>query len=511
MREKSFEEIANRLAQAISSDPAYRLPRIVDLADQYGVSYPTMWKALNVLVGKGLIASRPGKKLAIIAGPDDRSSIGESAQDRLFATIKQRIIDGTYASGKPFPKAGYFAVTEGVSYLTIAQAFVRLRKENLAHKAKNRWIAGPEDSPRFLARRRSFGDAPVVLVLIADIHYWIRYFSDGFNSRFMLPFTAETGNRGIRLAPVLVDTIADELIGMPAGREEIHSAIASLGDQYCGTLIVSVFPAEFDLDKWIIELVNFGKPVVLFDSVGGRGDLTRGRLSHRPVIARYYRCYLDEQKAVDIAVDTLAGHGHRAIGIHGAQAADWAQRRAALIAQRAAEHSPPLACATAGPPEPRWGFSDLNTSEIHSFVSSLADRGAGHPRSKASFRTMLIDEAKSLVSLITRHQATAIIGLNDRMAREYYFWLKAAGMDVPGDMSLISFDNLPHSALMPISTMDFGFERLGYAAAHIFIGDIPIMEDANGFIAGACALVDRGSIGKPADSGKIRRLIDKGR
>jgi DNA-binding LacI/PurR family transcriptional regulator len=90
-------------------------------------------------------------------------------------------------------------------------------------------------------------------------------------------------------------------------------------------------------------------------------------------------------------------------------------------------------------------------------------------------------------------KVTALAGMNDRLAQEEYFWLKLAGIAVPGRISMVSFDNIPESIAFPISTIDFGFGRLGYLAAHAFIGDIPISADRNGSVPGICTLIDRGS------------------
>jgi DNA-binding LacI/PurR family transcriptional regulator len=75
--------------------------------------------------------------------------------------------------------------------------------------------------------------------------------------------------------------------------------------------------------------------------------------------------------------------------------------------------------------------------------------------------------------------------------------IKALGGEIPRDLSLLAFDNMPESALFPFSTIDWGFSRLGYLAAHIFVGDIPIHADRDGAIPGICTLIDRGSVAPP--------------
>ena len=51
------------------------------------------------------------------------------------------------------------------------------------------------------------------------------------------------------------------------------------------------------------------------------------------------------------------------------------------------------------------------------------------------------------------------------------------GWRVPGDITLLSFDNNHWSRPFSISSIDFGFSDLSYQVAHIFLGDIPVKPD----------------------------------
>ena len=75
--------------------------------------------------------------------------------------------------------------------------------------------------------------------------------------------------------------------------------------------------------------------------------------------------------------------------------------------------------------------------------------------------------------------------------------------------SLASYGKIvfAQSVLFPVSTVDYGFERLGYLAAHVFIGDIDVPCGSDGNVGGVCALMDRGSIGKPSSPGRVRNLL----
>jgi DNA-binding LacI/PurR family transcriptional regulator len=195
----------------------------------------------------------------------------------------------------------------------------------------------------------------------------------------------------------------------------------------------------------------------------------------------------------------LARRGHTDIGIHGAELYDWGQRRSELIKKAAARFDPPMKITISGPAEKIWTRA-ARTGMDGLFVR--LEKRAGLIKGKQTraaqpdaVRRMVRREADSLLSLIERG-CTALICLNDLFAHQYYLLFQLLCIRVPGDISLISFDNIPESINFPVSTIDFGFERLGYLAAHIFIGDISIRADRDGAIPGVCTLVDRGSIGQ---------------
>jgi len=150
--------------------------------------------------------------------------------------------------------------------------------------------------------------------------------------------------------------------------------------------------------------------------------------------------------------------------------------------------------------EPFWHFE--NSIDLHEFVSRIARPNQLPPQAAAlgdpaALRAMLLTATPSLVSLLHDHHVTALIALSDRMAREYHYWLTSVGITIPDDLSIVSFDNSRSSVIFPISTVDFGFPRLGYLAAHILINDVAVKADATGSIAGICQLRERGSLGPP--------------
>ena len=69
--------------------------------------------------------------------------------------------------------------------------------------------------------------------------------------------------------------------------------------------------------------------------------------------------------------------------------------------------------------------------------------------------------------LDNRSDFSAVIALNDQMAYGAMLALSEAGLDIPGDISLLGFDDLPHSAytVPPLTTISQPVNRIGAMAA----------------------------------------------
>jgi len=497
MGTRTYERIARDLEQRISDDPSYELPSIRELASQWNVAYQTMWMAMQVLASKGLVTLAKGRRSQAFRNMHPRTDHPPSAADRLSALVKERIENGVYKVNMPLPKTGYFAITEHVSYATIARAFFQLAGESLVHRKGRQWIAGP--CRLRSSSRPSTGAYPIVLALMGENDTWSQLFQSPFVGRFLVTFANELVQHSVQLSPAWLWPGGAAISIVPTNIDEARSAIRKLGHRYAGTLIHSIFPKEDWLDKWIPMLLPFEKPIVYFDRVDKGGFLTRGALGAKGL---YYRLHMDERAAVAVAVRALAESGHPVIGMHGAEVFEWTRQRAELITHAAQQLRPPVAVETAAAMEKPW--VDMVQTGAGGLLSRI-EHEAGTKDARA--RARLLKDAASLVSLLAGGRSTALACMNDVWAHHYYLIFKFLGIRVPQDISMVAFDNIPESINFPVSTIDFGFERLGYLAAHIFIGDISISADKNGAIPGACTLVDRGSIDKPCDRRALVRAL----
>ena len=106
--------------------------------------------------------------------------------------------------------------------------------------------------------------------------------------------------------------------------------------------------------------------------------------------------------------------------------------------------------------------------------------------------------AAAASALLDQHPGlTAIAALNDSMAVGALACLRERGIDVPGEMSLIGFDDMPISVDVtpPLSTVRLPLEEIGVRAMSLALRegerDAPLVEHA------AAKLVLRGSTAAP--------------
>jgi len=495
MRPDLSRSLAANLQQRIAQDPSRELPSINDLARENAVAYQTMWKAVQILIKKGFIVCPRGKKISVapLLRPGTQESL--TSAEEIACRIRNRVLSAQYRAGHALPKVSFFALEAQVGQTTVTRALRVLESEKLVHKRKARWFAGPPPAQRSILTRPD--QAPVILVLFSDYADWSLSLRSSFVAKFLTPFFAETAGHGIRLIPAMREPYPHQALDIPAGITQVKSAIRSFKDRYLGCLALAQFPKKDRFENWLAPLCSLGKPIVYFDNTDTGEYLARSFLNAGK---SYYRFHFDENAAVKLALSRLHVSGHRVIGIHGASLADWMERRLDRIVAHARELDPSLRIAVSGPAEAIWG--ELQESEISFVTSSVArkagielEKGDADRKDRERFCRLLSEETASLASLIRDEKPTAIMAMNDYMAREYFFWFKALGYEIPGDFSLVGFDNQSEAVLFPLSTIDFGFSRLGYLAVHALMGDLPIRADRQGNVPGPCEFIDRGSIG----------------
>jgi hypothetical protein len=500
------ETIAKDLKARIVRDKPASLPSITELARQFGVSSKTMWYAVRLLARQGILDCRKGRRI-LVAGAAKGS---DNSSNRLYDKIRSEINGGRFLSGDPLPKFDYFQVGDRVSRDTVAVAVRRLAAEQCIHKRGRRWFIGPQPVRQSaLSPGHDVDQAPVVIVLVPTEFNWYYLFDNKHTGSFASALGEEFLKHGIRLMLMQKQAPHQGATQVPAGIDEVRSHVRSFGDRYLGGVIIEIQPQLDEFAIWAQELSCRGKkPVAWFDSTGDGASFSR-RASG--IGDRFFRMHFDHPAAVQLAVEHLAHFGHRRIGmpLFGEISADWTHTRIALAHEAARR----LGCEIVTNEHtesfwvPMWQLEGYQRFET--FGKRVADyvekKNAGKT-GRRTFQQQLMDATPSMVSLM-REKITAIISLNDYLTHLHYLWLRMAGIEVPRHLSLISFDNIPETVFLPITTIDFGFSRLGYLAAHAMINDITIAADRDGAVPGICTLVNRGSVGRPGSAGDVGGML----
>ena len=496
--------LAGELEQALCSGA---VPSLAQLARRFGVPRDRVRAAMGTLQDKGLISICQGRagrltplfraKHGLPAAPDG------NAEDRLYSLMVSRIHEGVYRLGDFLPKMEYTARTERVSRSTFSGTIQRLARDGLVHRNGKRWQVGP--APACPGRRVAgvSRDTRSVIFLTPseiDTHSF-------FTNLHLLPFQMvlrnELSRNNCRLEVGYQYKTGSEPVNTMAGIDEIEHRARTLGDRYAGTLVFSSFQDPDETRRLLLRLMHYRRAVVFLDAENQNPGFCRKALGAG---RNYYRFFFDERAATTEAIRALALNGHRCVGyprVNQQYYRGWVARRAALLREAAAAIAPDMRILETDLTEPFWHIGEPDAVEQSLFIERLSgaiseskiDRG--HNPGSISGRAAL-KATPSLGSLLSQGM-TACIACNDMAARDILFWFQAARIEVPGQVSLLSFDNYAFAEPYGISTIDFGFWQLGYKAAHLFIGDIPVAAGRDGECGGACSLVERGSLGSARD------------
>jgi len=518
-----YHRIADRLRDEIRASGWRFLPSLRTLSERYGVSLDTVTKASNVLRDQGTVTFSQGRRIRVVRtaaqGLSEESDMYDLSADKLYRKLRERIEVGSLRAGQSLPKFKYFVITEHVTDHTVSRAVKMLRDDNLVHKEGKRWIVGPvqQARPRASATQSPLSfSGPVVLVLLPTLGMWDLFFSRQL-SPFASTFCSELDRHRILYVLVQKDDTSPAPRFLFRGRRTILDLINRLGSRYRGTIVLSQFEMFPALDEWIAWLSQFKQPVIWLDHDDALPYMDRRKIPRD----NYFRCSNDEHAAVGLAVENLCCTGHSSIAVpmRAQYLVDgWATRRMRLIEEECHKRSPSLTVHRRDLTEDLWARDEVYfenrvvmADHVNSLLADLERRHAGVTEGRHGdvLRRELSNAFPSLATLLKDTKATAVLALNQRLAVNYYYWFLYAGYRIPRDLSLATFDNSGILSPHPISTINWGLDDLGYRAAHILIGDLPVRADKWGNVRVAPQFVDRGSIAPPSTSAakRVRNLL----
>jgi hypothetical protein len=399
----------------------------------------------------------------------------EQLRDRLVEAIEI----GRFPAGKPLPKLRFLAAEEGVSDHTVRQALGALERAGMIRRHGRAYVPGQ------IARRNK-----VILCCQARPDWWWTSSRHDWFAPFDSAFMRETNLALAQVVPAFWQTdVPSHFVRGPA---EITRFVAQQGENLAGILVVgqtwdyrdTAACRLWDIIEW---LCRFKRPVVWLDAVdeiGPNAHTAPDRAGYSRMVASrtvrefFTRCHFEERNAIRCAVSALHSLGHRrtAIPLFPGDHAD----RPARVARLAA-------AAT------QLGAITVDAVEVPMPAVSVAGDVTTDP---AAYQEC----AGALAKIVHEGRFTALIALSDERARLLYLPLLLAGLRVPDDLSLVSFDN-NQRLLYPwqISSVDMGLGSLGYTAYHLLARDVSLRTSGTDHAAG-CHLNHFGSLAPPSVS-----------
>src|SRR4051794_2433291 len=172
---------------------------------------------------------------------------------------------------------------------------------------------------------------------------------------------------------------------------------------------------------------------------------------------------VDQYQGARIATEYLLSLGHQTVH-HLAGPADWHEAQQRVEGWRDA-------------------LADVGAK------GSIPERGDWSPRSGYEVGSRLIELP----------EVTAIFVANDQMALGLLRVLHERGRDVPGDISLVGFDDIPESEFFtpPLTTVRQDFNEMGQRALHLLLEQISNGDRSSARATVAASLVVRASAAPP--------------
>lgn len=481
-----IDQMLGALRQEIAAAHGGRLPSLTHLSRKYDVSLPTLRKAARQLRDQGeLTFSRgrtprtPGAKLDLPPPP-------VPTFNRMVTFIRERITRGDWPLGQALPKVLALARQFQASDHTVSAALLSLERDGLIHRrGRSRYVgpeSGPADASRWMAPR-------FILIVQSVWSEWQGLCDSERTEKFAATFSDEAERLGIELLPVIGRSETDRRShAYLAGERTILAYVRAHSERYLGTLLCHRKTGALDSAHWTRSLLEFRKPVVLFDA-DLQGALAEVR---HPLFAR---CNASEPAVADCAVEALVRAGHRRVGYPANLNVDWEAERFQLLRAAAARQRADLTIVPQATAERR-----LPGNESRERLLMRLRRLSELPAADLAGRMNETLKAQDWVSpwmtrLMADPSLTAILAPNDKSARFVYEWLSALRVNLPERFSLLSFDNYRTGKALPISSVDFGYGRLGYRAFHAILRLIPLARDASGSLWAEPFVAHRGSLG----------------
>ena len=509
----SYLEVAAIIEESIRGKQLAQFPSLNELKRQFRISTPTAIKVVHTLADNGLIDVVRGKKTVIKSEflPEQSApQLPPSSTENVAAYIEEALARGEWTTGMPLPKVSFFTNACGVSAATVCKAFTLLEQKDSIHKQGKFWIAGspPKSSASAMPRIQAMRSRSAILIFAPTYKQFKQHRLSMVG--FYDSMVAELEKYGISAELVIAghDDALDATF--PTGKDAMLQRIVALGEAYKGVVVPNMLRAAPNLGEWIEFFLSFKKPVIWLDHdrYGQFFDRKRFKTKY------FFRFAPALDLGPRIALEALHSYGHRIVVTPFMKVlsnAQWHITRNEELVKYAAELSPPIQVKVRKQDDffPMRQISPAANLVVEDWLKDqesaarAACRGGSQSQVETKLQTLVMNAFPSLKGMVRDREVTAIIAPNQAVGINYMYWMSAARIRVPEEMSVIAFDNRKEYFHYPLSIIDWGYSTLGYRAAAVFTRAVPTRHGRWGSIVVEPSLRDRGSVAAP-DKSRIR-------
>ncbi len=432
------------------------LPSAQQIAQAKGVSVRTVLRALHVFAELGFLQIRQGAAIQNTSASDVKEleiAIPLAPKIPAIEKVAQKIYQGIaqtrFRSGEALPKATWLCQEWHISPKILTAACRLLEKQGwLEKQGREWWVGGAAPAViQDLSIHR-----PAILLVCNRPEEWAEFHTNLLDG-LARSLEVEAHRLGVRFVPVLSGLVKVPP-DFPTGKSEIRRAIQDLGSAYLGAIVTPRIEEMPDMDAWCAWLMRFGKPVVWLQDYAPEKPLKGAEQTLRVSYGAWVAEGMETE--ADLVLRALWEKGHRRVAYpcNDPSVYHWFRLRGEEFRKR-------------------MGSLGMEVLQIENTVSDA-----------------------QLMDQVLQQKVTAIIAPNDRFAVRFWKDLATRGVRIPRDISMVSFDHLADLLPYPVTTVDFGLDRLGYQIFHALRGDIPVEKYKGRHLMGECRLVDNGSIRK---------------
>ncbi|MBD3346474.1 MAG: GntR family transcriptional regulator [Chitinivibrionales bacterium] len=246
------------------------MPTIKELARDAGVSLQTMWNAIQILKQRGIIENSYARKLKPVTLTSERAKkiINEftdmcdppqkniAVWEQAAANIKHAILTGVYGTNKPLPTLKELRNSYHISFVTLKKALESLREEGFLFRY-NKTYAVTRVGEQQANKRIVFSTISLK---------YRRLTISSFSEDFVRYLEAECAAAQIRLDHILQLKEGDRYVTVNNRQEECSFTD---DDSVLGYIVLVYYPPDEAYDRVFRAISHLKKPVAILDIVGG--------------------------------------------------------------------------------------------------------------------------------------------------------------------------------------------------------------------------------------------------